>query len=157
MPLTSINSALDVVDTTDQCGIGAEFIEYHATYGERLWIYVKNDGGSSVTAGMGVVRKASTLSRGTGAKGATSSIPMDYLGVAQHTIADGSFGWVLKRGQGTVLADTGGISANQGLVAGNAVAGAFDSTSTATTACVGRAHAAIAAAATGVAWINCPG
>lgn len=51
---------------------------------------------------------------------------MRLLGVAQHAIPSGSYGWVLKQGIGEVLADTGGVTAANALIVGNAVTGRAD-------------------------------
>lgn len=164
MPAFSIGTAVTSVSTTQEFPLGFEFEEAAngitgvANTGEKVWVYVQNgEGASSFTAGLLVQRKASTTTK-IGTIGSTTALPPHgYLGVAQHTIPAASYGFILRRGWGTVLADTGNISANQGLTPGNAVAGAFDSTATATVATVGFAPTAITAAATGLAWIDIPG
>lgn len=165
MPLMNISvQGLTEVSTTQKLQLGALYIESTdgatATIkgnGERVWRYVKNDEASTAfAAGNLVQRKDSTTTMLGVLPSTTPRGPNAYLGVAQHAIAAGSYGWVLTKGWGTVLADTGGISANQALIAGNAVSGAFDSSSTATTAGLGWATTAITAAATGSAYIDIP-
>lgn len=159
MPAFSSSIDLTRVSTTQEMPLGFEVeVDANDSNGPQVWVYVQNgEGSTSFTAGLLIQRKASTATR-IGTIGTTTALPVHgYLGVAQHTIAASSYGYILKRGRGTVLADTGNISANQGLTPGNAVAGAFDSTSTATVATLGWAWAAITAAATGSAFVDIPG
>lgn len=159
MPAFSTSVELTNVDTVQRMPIGFEFeIDTNDGNGPQVWVYVQNgEASSSFTAGLLIQRKASTSTK-IGTIGSTTALPVHgYLGVAQHTIAAASYGYIQRRGKATVLADTGNISANQGLTPGNAVAGAFDSTSTATVATIGFAYAAITAAATGAAYIDIPG
>ncbi|MGB1821977.1 MAG: hypothetical protein ACPHL4_02310, partial [Acidimicrobiales bacterium] len=73
----------------------------------------------------------------TGVKSPTSSSPHRVIGVAQHTIAASSYGWILKRGMGEVLADTGGLAKDLGIIPGNAVAGRADNAAAVTNAAFG--------------------
>lgn len=159
MPMFSIPYGLTEVHTEAKVAVGSEFeIETKDSNGPQIWVYVQNgEGATAFAAGNLIQRKASTTTK-IGTIGTTTALaPHGYLGVAQHAIAAGSFGWILKRGRGLVLADTGNITANQALIPGNAVAGAFDSTATATVATLGFAPAAITAAATGYAYVDIPG
>lgn len=167
MPATGLPVGLTETGTEAKLDLGYEFYEYHPTYGERLWVYIQNSGNGALVAGELVSRKPSTATRGIGQKHEQSAAvaPKGCLGVAQHAIADGSYGFILKRGMGTVLADTGGISANTAIVPGDAIDGRLDSapgTGSAADALrsansVGWAHAAISATATGLAYIDCAG
>lgn len=161
MPANSINIGLTEVSTTQALPLGFLFEENSTenSNGPRIWEYIQNgEASSSMTIGMLVRRKASTTT-GIGTISATTAVPVHaYIGVAQFTIPAASYGFVLKRGYGSVLADTGNIAANTALVVGNAVAGAFDGDATATTVpAFGWAPTAITAAATGLAWINIQG
>jgi hypothetical protein len=127
--------------------------------GGRVWQYVKNDeAATSFTAGRLVRRKlgANTKLAILLPNGATTN-PAACLGVVQHTIVAQSFGWVLKRGVGTILSDDTGITVDQFLIPGNNAVGSMDSTSTATTAAIGYAIDTIAASSTGLGFIDCPG
>ena len=77
------------------------------------------------------------------------------VGVAQHTIASGSYGFIQKRGKGAVKADGGGVTANLGLIAGD-VAGTADAAGAVTDASFGVATAT-GASANVECWINCVG
>ena len=96
--------------------------EYHEPasgddQGEKVWVYVYNDEASTAFAeGLIVMRDASTTT--TDAVVCTANAPAhSIIGVAQHAIAAGSYGFVLKRGIGEVQAgDTGNDQANDPLV-----------------------------------------
>lgn len=99
----------------------------HRGFGGQVWRYVKNGDASSITAGMLVVRKTGET-EDVVVPMPTTPVSRTYArGVAQHTIAAGSYGWILVRGAGLYVADTGGTTINHVLIAGNAVAGNFDS------------------------------
>lgn len=152
--------ATTLVTTTAQARPGELYREMTAKQGEKVWIYVKNaEASSSFVAGTIVAFPA-----GAGANEydevkicATSADPASVVGVAQHTIAAGSYGWILRRGTGLVLADTGGITADTGIIPGNAVAGRADSSGGVTATSFGWAYAAISATATGSCRIDCRG
>lgn len=92
--------------------------------GDQAWIFVKNDSGGDYAIGQVVGAKSTTVSLGTTVKAPKGETSWRVIGVAQHVIptasaADGSsgpYGWVLKRGIGSVLAGTGGIAADKSIV-----------------------------------------
>lgn len=130
--------------------------EYDATYGWREWVYVKNaEASTAFAAGTVVMNKTTTSTPGQTLVGATSTSAHRVRGVAQHAIAAGSGGWILKHGLGLVIADTGGFTADTGLVPGNAVAGTADDVGGATAAIFAVARATTLATATGVCFICC--
>lgn len=150
-------TAVTDVDTTAVYPLGDLRLEYDATYGWRTWIYVLNGEASSAFAqGSIVARKTATVSAGTGLLAPVDSATARLLGVAQHAIAAGSYGWILKTGIGYVLADTGGYTADNGLIVGNAVAGRADNAAAVTNHCFAYAHASVSATATGLCSIFCP-
>tara|TARA_R110002167_G_scaffold234805_2_gene440084 strand:+ start:1207 stop:1719 length:513 start_codon:yes stop_codon:yes gene_type:complete len=129
-----------------------------ANSGPRTWVYVFNDDTPAFAAGEVIMRDASTTTYdGLVTSGSTPAIRV--LGVAQHAIAAGSYGWILKRGLGELaVEDTGANQDDTALV--SAAAGRVDSM------VGGEEHEVIAwatesAAATAgallTAWINCPG
>ncbi|QDP58804.1 MAG: hypothetical protein Unbinned80contig1000_13 [Prokaryotic dsDNA virus sp.] len=84
-------------------------------YQERIWIYI--EAGGALAKGEIVMRAdGAVTAKGVVTTGA--SIPaIRCLGVAQHTIASGSFGFILKKGLGEVAVhDTGEDQANKPLV-----------------------------------------
>lgn len=125
--------ALDEVGTTQLHELGTERVEHNNTYGERVWRYVKNaEAATAFAAGTVVMNKTTTTEAGQTLVCATSTSVHRVVGVAQHAIAAGSYGWILRRGVGSVVADTGGVTADTGLVPGNAVAGTADNVGGAT-------------------------
>tara|TARA_R110002020_G_scaffold21899_2_gene74344 strand:+ start:2267 stop:2767 length:501 start_codon:yes stop_codon:yes gene_type:complete len=90
-------------------------------YGERHWIYVYNDEASdNFVQGQIVMRDDGTTTYDavlTPAGGLRSS--RRVIGVAQHTIAFGSYGFVLRQGLGEVMAGAGAvIGTNTALTSG---------------------------------------
>lgn len=162
-----ITTPLTTVETTARYPLGSLYWESDSVVplaargnGGRLWQYVQNNTGAAWIAGNLVKRvdAANTKIATIHAAGAIAN-PNSFLGVAQHAIAAGSWGWILKQGIGTILADTTtGITAGQMIVASDAAAGSFDGVAaTSTTFTLGYGVDTIAAAATGLAYINCPG
>lgn len=128
--------------------------------GGQVWIYVKNgEASSAFAAGQLIVRKAGSNTKQGTIASATEQTAHAHLGVAQHAIAAGSYGWILRTGLGTIQADNTGITVDQGLVPGDdgTQLGAFDSSATETDATLGYAVDTIAADATGLAYIDCRG
>ena len=120
-----------------------------ANTGPRVWVYVFNDDTPAFAAGEIIMRDVTT-----------GTIPaIRVLGVAQHAIAAGSYGWILKRGLGELaVVDTAEDQANDPMVS--------DAGGRADVMAAGEEHEVIAfatenAAATAgallTAWINCPG
>lgn len=132
-----------------------------ANTGPRVWVYVFNDDTSSFTAGLIVARDAATATY-DGIIAPVDSNPMRILGVAQHTIAAGSYGWILKRGVGLIEAGSETIdedevvavsasNAGHGMEGGSIAADAHEA------AVIGFATADAAEGTTASCWINCPG
>jgi hypothetical protein len=122
--------AVTDVSTTQQLPLGFEYTEpADATnnYGDRTWVYVFNDDGSTAfAAGHIIMRDAGTTTYdGVPTTAGTLISTLRLLGVAQHAIAGGSYGFILKRGMGEVMAGDGAvIGANTALTsAGTSTAG----------------------------------
>tara|TARA_R100000808_G_scaffold672_3_gene3340 strand:- start:9593 stop:10102 length:510 start_codon:yes stop_codon:yes gene_type:complete len=118
--VTDVHIAYSATDATSGPQLPLGF-EYHEPadgtndYGERVWVYI--EAGGDLAKGEIVMRaNGATTAKGVVTTGAT--IPaIRCLGVAQHTIASGSFGFILKRGMGEVAVhDTGEDQANAALV-----------------------------------------
>jgi len=127
--------------------------------GPRIWVYVQNDAAAATAWLPGtIVTRLAAATTELGIIAPVNAPTASVMGVAQHAIPAGSFGFILKRGLGEVLADTGGIAANLPMVVGNAVAGRADTTGVAaTTYALGFSTEGVAAAALATCWINCPG
>jgi hypothetical protein len=151
------------VSTVAETALGTELTATTGDQGTQVWIYILNEGGTALAAGHVVMRNTTS----TGVKGVISTaatlIPaIRILGVAQHAIASGSYGFVLRKGIGKVLIGTGagGVADVTALTCIGAEAGSAEAFAAGTTApaCVfGLSVATIAAGATGNCWINCIG
>lgn len=149
-PVTQVDS------TPDSKKYGLTRWEYSATYGWQEWIYVKNvEAATNFAAGNVIMSDTTETTPGKALVCATSTSVHRVIGVAQHAIAFGSAGWIVKTGLCLVLADTGGFTADTGLIPGNAVAGAADDVGGATAVAFGLALATTLATATGIARVWC--
>lgn len=166
---TAISIDVTLVTDTPQYPLGAIFTEpattsradanARANAGERQWVYVYNDeAATDFVQGNIVKRDAATVTHDgilTDTNGAAS---VAILGVAQHTIGEGQYGWILKRGIGEVLAGTAGVTANTAIVPDGAVAGAAEDMAAGEEHWVfGYATEAAASGALATCWINCLG
>jgi len=70
--------------------------------GDRVWVFVKAN--AELTLNEVVARVAGT-SAWTGTEAGASSTYSEVLGVADHTIASGKYGWIIRRGCCEVEAD----------------------------------------------------
>jgi hypothetical protein len=153
---TGFGDVLDVTCVTTDSkrrALGTMRVEYDATYGRRVWVWVVNGEASSAWAlGNSVKRKDSTNSF-TGVLGTTSTPQPAALGCAQWAVPAGSYSWILKEGFGTVLDSGSGLTANNGLTF--AASGTWANGTIGTNDLMGVAGAAISASASGVALIRC--
>ena len=125
MPVTrAFPDAVTTVDSEEQYELGTEWMMsadeakvYNTSVsGPQCWRYVFNDESSTAfAAGDVIVRDA--LSAYDGVLNTDQAPRVSCLGVAQHAIAAGSYGWILKRGVGLLKAgDTDTNQANAALV-----------------------------------------
>lgn len=110
---TAWNGLITQVDATAQYPLNSERWYEHPTYGMTMWRYVLNGEAATAFAQGDVVQvKASTLAWGTAILAATAKLPRNkVLGVADHAIAAGSYGWVICQGRCQVECD-GSVAAN---------------------------------------------
>lgn len=103
--------------TTAQYTLGTLRWAEHPTYGEVMWRYVKNDeAATNFVQGDVIQAKASTLAWATGILAATAKLPRHkVIGVADHTIAFGSYGWIICLGRCQVECD-GAVAANDSIM-----------------------------------------
>ena len=160
--VTDVHVAYSSTDPTSgaKLPLGFEYVEHDWSTddaGPRTWIYIENaESSASLIAGT-VVGRAAGSSEVKGILCPVSETASRVIGVAQHTIAAGSFGFVLKKGVGSVLIDTG-VSANAGLQCGNGTAGRADAAGGALThPTFGMSLATIGTGEVGTCWINCQG
>lgn len=159
--VTDVHVALSSTDPKSgaQLPLGFEYTEPADgtnDYGERTWVYI--EAGGALAQGEVVMRVDSTTTyKGVVTTGAIAAIRC--LGVAQHTIASTSFGFILKRGMGEIAAiDTGADQANDPLSTG--AGGRVDIMAAGEehqVVAFGTEDAAATAGALLTAMINCPG
>lgn len=151
-----------LTSTTQQAPLGQLLVEpaimsgTRANQGPRVWVYVLNaEAATNFVQGTIISRDlgAATYAGNVAPLNAPSAAVM---GVAQHLLAFGSYGFIQKLGIGEVLADTGGITADNALVVGNAVAGRADNAGAGVHA-FGVSTETVLATALATCWINAPG
>ena len=156
MGFTAAGISATTVSTTQLAPLGFELTAPNGDKGVQVWVYVFHDeAANSFTEGMLIQRDLLTETYdGIITTGAIS--PQRVMGVAQHTIAAGSYGFILKRGIGQILCD-GNVTANIA-VCPDANAGQATDVAAVTNAAIGVALATDAGAASKVAaYINCTG
>ena len=101
MGFTGAGISPTTVTTTQQAPLGFVLTVPDGDNGLQEWVYVQMTGGASVVGG---VVEHSTTPFG-GAAGAATTTRASCAGVSQHIIAQDSYGFVLRKGVGTVKAD----------------------------------------------------
>jgi len=123
------------VTTDQQMPLGFEMrvpavsVGTRAGQGDQIWVYVFNDeAATAFAAGDIVVRDPSVATNAMYgpiiAASGTAFANHAVVGVAQHAIAAGSYGFVLKRGQGLVKNGSANITADTAITSGGDRAGA---------------------------------
>jgi hypothetical protein len=159
MPSHHWGGNIEDVDLTPTQPLGFEVVQDNNDgQGDKVWIYVENEVTAAAAFAIGtVVGRLSGATTTQGILSAASVHPDGVIGVAQHVIASGSYGFILRKGQGLVLADTGGLTANLGIIPGNAVTGRADDAAAVTGAAFGFCIVAATATNTATCQIDCKG
>ena len=165
MGFTAAGISVTTVTTTQQAPLGFVLTAPCATTDAGMceWVYVFNDEASNAFAiGNAVVRDPSVTTQdwygGIQAPATTHTPTVAVLGVAQHEIAAGSYGFILRKGVGTVLAGSAAITVDTAITTGGSAVGCvldYADDATATIAVIGHVATTILATATGLAYINC--
>ena len=119
-------SVTDVSTAADGAKLPLGF-EYHEPAsgddtGAKVWIYV--EAASAFDQGAIAIRAAGIQTAKVIENPGDADIPaVRVMGVAQHTIASGSFGFILRRGIGEVQKDNAGIAADVELICTDAGTG----------------------------------
>ena len=111
--------AVTSVSTTQQLPLGFVYREpaSNDNLGEKHWTYVYNDEASTAFAEGHVVMRDAGTATYDGVLATTLAPLHRLIGVAQHAIAAGSYGFVLSKGMGEVQAfDTSADQANDPLI-----------------------------------------
>lgn len=150
------------VSVNAEANLGSTLEVQFSARGPQTWVYVLNEGAAALAAGEVVMRNTtSTEYRGVVTTAATLIPSVRCFGVAQHAIPAGSYGYVLRRGIGTIKAGSGGaINDTVAITTGGAEAGSGLAIAHATIALacvVGVAVQNISAGGTGLAFIDCRG
>tara|TARA_Y100001963_G_scaffold153974_1_gene241802 strand:- start:1249 stop:1764 length:516 start_codon:yes stop_codon:yes gene_type:complete len=123
---TAAGISTTTVTTDQQAPLGFELVVPTANGGDEVWIYVQAT--AALGVGIAAMRDAGASTYTVSPTTAATAIhPARVVGVAQHAIATASYGFILKRGLGTVQAGNGAVvGADRGLTtAGTVVAGTF--------------------------------
>jgi hypothetical protein len=132
---------------------GAVTWTYDATYGMRKWRYVMNaEAATAWAAGTVVMNSTASSDTAEGLVAATGVAAHRVIGVAQHAIPAVSWGWILCEGDGLVLADATGFTADTGLIPDASTAGCAQNVAAATGAIFALARATNAGSTTARAW-----
>lgn len=101
---TGLPCAITDNSSTARTRLGDLYGVWDPTYGHQIWRYIQNKSGSSLTQGLGVMQENGTDLYEATVSGANTPTPR-MLGVAQHTISNGNFGFVLCNGVGVCESD----------------------------------------------------
>lgn len=150
------------VSVNAEANLGSTLEVQFSARGPQTWVYVLNEGSTDLAAGEVVMRNTtSTEYRGVVTTAATLIPSVRCFGVAQHAIPAGSYGYVLRRGIGTIKAGSGAaINDTDAITTGGTEAGSGLAIAHATIALacvVGVAVQNISAGGTGLAFIDCRG
>ena len=173
---TSAAGLVSTTVSTDQLApLGFELLEpassgadTNSGEGQKIWVYVQNNAAAATawTAGKVIMRLAGASTHQGVLTPVAVVAPMRMLGVTQHAIPSGSFGFILKRGIGVITAGNGAALTVDTLVATagtvvlgpglDAVANANAPLNTVTEA-VGWCTVGAVAGANATCWIDCKG
>jgi hypothetical protein len=107
---TGLPCAITSNSDTARARLGELYETWDATYGQRIWRYIQNKSGGSMTVGLGVMQENGTDKyEATLSGAATPNARM--LGVAAHTISNGYYGFIVADGMGLIVSD-GSTTAN---------------------------------------------
>ena len=167
MGFTATGISTTTVTTDQQAPLGFELTVPTANNGLQTWVYIFNDDAAAVTfvAGAVVYRDPSAATYdwyGATVTPVTVHQPkVMCIGVAQHSIAAGSYGFVLTQGVGLILSGSAGATVDEpfctgGDEVGSVITYADDASAfSANIGVIGHAGTAIGADTTGTAYISC--
>ena len=102
MGFTAAGISTSTVTTDAQAPLGFELTVPDGDKGAQVWVYVFNDEASTAfAAGDVIVRDASTQTY-DGILNTDVTAAVRVLGIAQHAIAAGSYGFILRKGSKTL-------------------------------------------------------
>lgn len=101
---TGLPCALTDNSATARTRIGDLYGVWDPTYGHQIWRYIQNKSGGNLTQGLGVMQENGTDLYEAALATQNTPVPR-MLGVAQHTISNNYFGFVLCNGVGVCESD----------------------------------------------------
>ena len=150
------------VSTNAEANLGTTLEVASTSRGPQTWVYVLNEDSNALAAGDVVMRNTTSTDYKVVLSSAGALVQsIRCIGVAQHAIPAGSYGYVLRRGLGTIQVGSGAtVSDSEGLTPGGVEAGSiikFAAGNVAPGCIMALAVQNIAANATGLAFIDCRG
>ena len=104
------------VNTTQQAPLGFEVVVPDGDNGEQTWVYVFNDEASTAFAAGDLIQLDTDYVPYHGIVSAGAAlVRFRVLGAAQHAIAAGSYGFILKKGKGLAKGD-GSVAQGESIV-----------------------------------------
>ena len=97
----------DTVTTTQQAPLGFELTVATANKGNQVWIYVKSAAADLLHGDVCMINGDATPYE---VKESTGQVAQKYVGVAQHFIANGSYGFILKSGPADYVFTGGAVA-----------------------------------------------
>ena len=128
MGFTAAGISTSTVTTDQQAPLGFELTVATANKGNQVWIYVKS---AAADLNHGDVCEINGNATPYEVKESTGAIGQKMVGVAQHFIANGSYGFILKSGPADYAFTGGSVSAGDLLMSAASGAGATATISTA--------------------------
>ena len=160
--MSGFGDSLTTVGTTQLHPLGTIVVEPatqsgpRANQGEKHWIYVYNDDAVNAFAVGTLIQRDDATSTYDGIVSTGAVSCQRIIGVSQHAIAVGSYGFILRKGIGTILCDAN-VTANSA-VCPDANAGQATDVGGVTDAAIAVALAAgSGAGTTTTAYIDCKG
>ena len=94
-----------------------ELVAAESLQGDRTWLFVESDGGISANF---LLQRSSTTSsyKATDSASSNDIELMNLIGVANHAIGTGKYGWIIVKGETQVTAIAGSAGNNLTSVAG---------------------------------------
>jgi hypothetical protein len=106
MSTTAAGLSVTTVTTDQQAPLGFQLTVPNGDFGLQTWVYVFNDDAAANWAIGDLIQLDTDFVPFHGIQSAGSAlVKLRVLGAAQHTIAAGSYGFILQRGRGTVNGD----------------------------------------------------
>ena len=113
MGFTAAGISPTTVTTTQQAPLGFELTVPNGDKGFQTWVYVKSAAADIDFGDLCMVNANTTPYE---VKETTGQIGIKCVGVAQHFIANGSYGFILRRGRAAYIHTDGGVTAGDALM-----------------------------------------